>query len=239
MMRQIKEETEIQKLLHFLHKDVENCLYLYIDLKQYGLTNPNIRVWADGEASQWNLVVMKYHEGFQIYAPDDKWALKELLDLIKQYKPERISGNESVIALLEQVISEKYQTVYGKIFKGIPGQFQAESGKRLVELAKISDAAEIAELLLTDAEFRRQYSKKELTEQLEERYRTKMGRSMIIRDNGRIIGHVGTFAEAEGLAVISGALILKEYRNTDYHVLLSQELLNLLCSIEKRDAFFS
>ncbi len=240
MLNKITKENEIQRVLEYIEEDIANCLYIYIDLKRYGLNNKNVRVWVDRDGQAICLVIMKYHDGFQIYSRSrqDAWDRKGLIALIQRYKPERISGNESVIRVLESIFFHEYQSVYGVIFKVGNEQVPEIPEEKFPETANHADIPEIAELLLTEREFQEQYTKEELVNQLEERYETKMGRSMIIRDRGKIVGHIGTFAETEDVAIISGSVTAREYRNTDYYAILSGGLSDILCNVEKKNAYF-
>lgn len=238
MMHEVTKDKEIKGILAYIKEDMANCLYIYIDLKQYGLDNENMKVWADKDGEIIRLVIMKYHDGFQLYSRQDNWDQKGLVALIQQYKPERISGNEKVIRALEPLFSDSYQSTYGIILKERHKKNSEISEEMSPEIANHADIPEIAELLLTEREFQEQYTKEELINQLEERYETKMGRSMIIRDGGKIVGHIGTFAETEDVAIISGAVVAKEYRNTDYYATLSYGLSDVLCNREKKHTYF-
>lgn len=238
MLTELSDNRELQETLSCLKQDVQNCLYIYIDLARYGLDNPNMKIWIDKVDQSINLVVMKYHDGFQIYGRHDAWEQEELLALIREYEPERISGNEPVIRGLEERLSQTYQATYGAILKrskNIP--FDTVQARRC-ELAGPDDMPEIADLMLTEEEFGQAYEKEELVEQLKERQKTGMGRSLIIRDKGRIVGHVATFAEAEDVAVMSGSVIQKEYRSTGYYDILCSEFYSMLLNEEKKDLYF-
>lgn len=238
MIIELTTENEIEDLLEYVKEDIANCLYIYVDLKRYGLSNKNMQVWIDKNGHETCLVVMRYHDGFQIYSNQNSWDQEGLVTLIEEYKPERIAGNESVIRALEPRISNRYYSEYGVIFKGRNEHFSGISEEFVPQIANLADIPEIAELLLTEQEFREQYTKAELIGQLEERYRTKMGRSMVIKVNGKIAGHIGTFAETQDVAIISGAVVTKEYRNTDCYAILSHKLSEILCGIEKKNIYF-
>ena len=65
------------------------------------------------------------------------------------------------------------------------------------------------------------YEEKELAIQLKERMTTGMGRSFIIRDNGKIVAHDATSAETEDIVVLSGLIVKEEYVNEMYGLILS------------------
>ena len=152
MLTELSDNRELQETLSCLKQDVQNCLYIYIDLTRYGLDNPNMKIWIDKVDQSINLVVMKYHDGFQIYGRHDAWDQKDLLALIREYEPERISGNEPVIRGLEERLSQTYQATYGAILKRSKNLPFDTVQVRRCELAGPDDIPEIADLMLTEEE---------------------------------------------------------------------------------------
>lgn len=238
MMIQLTTTAELKELLNYLKKDVQNCLYIYIDLSEYGIANPNMKVWIGRERGTVSSVVMKYHDGFQIYSKKDSGNEKDILKLIQEYQPERISGNEPIIRQLERLCKDDYKGTYGVVFHRTKEQLYVTPTERQCVFADLSDIPEIADLLLAEKEFGDYYTRGELIQQLEDRYQTKMGRSMIIRESGKIVGHVATFAETDDIAIISGSVVDKAYRKTDYFYTLSNEFYDQICRVEQKDAYF-
>lgn len=238
MLRELTEEKDLDHLLRYLKKDIANCLYLYIDLWRYGLRNENIRVWIGENGGP---VIMKYHDSFQLYTEEgglrEERERTELVNLLKTHAASRIFGRESLIRQLEPLLSGGYNACYGVVFCKKRGSAAAPRSSSVVEFAKMEDLPQIADLLMSSAEFSAHYRKSELLAQLRERLTTKMGRSMILRDGPRIAGHIATFAEAEGIAVMSGSLVPREYRNTDCFEILTEQFDYLLCNTEQRDVY--
>lgn len=237
-MTPLTSKSELEEILDYLKEDVPNCLYIYLDLAKYGLENPNIKAWVDRDGKTIETVVMKYHDGFQIYSRETCGNMDQILELIQAYQPERISGNEQIVRRLETVYADEYESSYGVIFyreKGHPCEMPA---RKQCTFAGLADIPEIVDLLLTEKEFGDYYTRTELIDQLEDRYHTKMGRSMVIRDDGKIVGHVATFAESEDIAIVSGSVIHKDYRNTDCFNILNNEFYDQLCRIEQKDTYF-
>lgn len=238
MITQLIARTEMEEVLSYLKRDIQNCLYIYIDLERYGIDNPNMKVWVSREKKTINSVVMKYHDGFQVYSKETDSDVDNILELIHEYHPERISGNESIIRQLEHLCKNDYKASYGAVFYRTKEQLYAWPVEKRCAFADLSDIPEIVDLLLAEKEFGDYYTKEELIRQLEDRYRTKMGRSMIIRESGKIVGHVATFAETEDIAIVSGSVMDKEYRKTDYFYTLSNEFYDQICRVEQKDAYF-
>ena len=102
-----------------------------------------------------------------------------------------------------------------------------------------ADAKEIAELICSDEELGEPYTVENLTLQLAERIRTQTGRSYIIRENGEIAAHSATYAETEGIAVVSGTIVKAAYRNTNCYMILANYMMQELVKEGKAAYTFS
>lgn len=221
------EQQDRGAILEYLKKAVAECIYMYIDILNYGVASENMTVWLQEQDGQIELVVMKYFDSFQIYSHRrgiDTW---QVLTLLREHPVTMVSARRDIIEQLEKVCSG-YSAAYGAVFDvgHVRRTFRTMSGAKLCMLkvteAAAEDAAEIAELLCTDDTFRVNYKEEDLTRQLADRIRTHTGRSAIIRMDGRIIAHHATFAEAEGVAVVSGLVVRSEYRGLGcYEALVS------------------
>jgi len=229
-------ERDRERILKYLRENLADCLYLYIDIMNYGVASENMKVWIDEDEGGLVLVAMKYYDSFQIYSHLSSCNISSIVELIKQYPVAMISARRDIIEQLEQVC-EDYRATYGAVF--IMNRYREVQTNVDVLLAKEEDALEIAELICTDAEIGGHYTVANLSEQLAERIRTKTGRSYIIRENGRIVAHSATYAEAEGIAVVSGTIIKPEYRTGNYYMVLSNHMLRQLAKEEKVAYTFS
>lgn len=217
-----KTETSQQKeILNYLHKDVVHCLYMYADIAKYGVEGENISVYCDYDDIGIRMVVMKYHNNFQVYSSRGFDEIEGLVGLVQKYKPTGISGRKEIIANLAAYFKGKYRTEYGLIFQG--KEIDKTKIAKLLEdcpfaitLAKESEAEEIAQLICLDEELSSVYTEESLAEELRERILSGMGRSYIIRQDGKIVAHNATYAEADDFVVISGLMVHPDYRNTDY-----------------------
>lgn len=211
-MRRLHQD-EVDRLLKYLECDVDNCVYMYIDLKTYSIEKQEITVWVE-EQEDIIFVVMKYYDSFQIYSRNKAMDCTNLVNLVKEYHVKMISGPDWMIQLLAEKCSE-YEATYGSVYayKAPESMIRYE----YVEKAKPTDAREIAEMLCTDKEFGSNYTVEVLTKQLRDRMDKGLGRSYIVREQGRIVAHVATYAECDTIAVISGNFVSKEYSHTNYH----------------------
>lgn len=230
MLRHVRED-ELKELLTYLKKDVGNCFYIYIDTYVYGLDNPNMKLWVDPADDGYKLVVMKYHDSFQVYSRRSDYDINDIYQLIEQYDVQMVSGPENII----KQINEKYKGIYnyssGTIFDlAQVGRVQIEHDE-VVEFATAKDVPEIAELLSQDDYYRESYTKDELIKQFTERLKTGMGRNCIIRKDGKIVAHCATFAEADGVAIGAGLLSHRDYRGKKFGIIVESSIIRHMNSI--------
>ena len=71
---ELAKEKELEEIYAFLQKNLADCLYLYIDVKKYGLQNPNMTVWVErkGEEKRISTVIMRYYDSIQMASEDEK-----------------------------------------------------------------------------------------------------------------------------------------------------------------------
>lgn len=220
-------EQDKEAILAYLKKEIADCLYMYIDIYNYGIASDNITVWLHEQEGQIELVAMKYYDSFQVYSHKRGIDVTPILELMREHPVRMISARRDIIEQLTSVCSD-YTATYGAVFDvsyirrvvevKVPVKKDTfdETEKEAVfnvTMATVADTREIAELICTDASFNANYDVDNLAAQLAERIRTRTGRSAIIRIDGRIVAHVATYAEAEKIAVMSGLVVLPEYRN--------------------------
>ena len=240
----VAKHTDIPDLLNYLEQDVSNCLYLYADISVYGLDNPNMLVWYESDERGICKVAMKYHDSFQLYADRNLEDIEGFTELIERYQPSAITARPEIAGQLSDRYNDTYMYQVGAVFEG--KTIQPDKEMRLLEdcnatilRAQESDAREIAELMFSDAEMGAQYTVESLTEQLTERFRTGMGRGYIIRDQGRIVAHDGTFAECDKFVIESGLVVHPDYKNTLYvNWILNYESIQL-SKENKKNYFFT
>lgn len=232
----IAEEKDREKILQYLREGMQDCIYLYIDIMNYGIATENMQVWFKEKDGEISLVVMKYYDSFQIYSAADTFDAEAVAKLLKEYPVMMVSGKKSMIEQLEKQCPD-YETTYGAVFL-MDRYRQIESPVEITE-ATAADTLEIAELICTDNEIGGHYTPEGLAAQLAERIDTRTGRSYIIRHAGKIVAHSATYAEADGIAVVGGTIIAEEYRTGNYYILLSNYMLQQLEREQKKAYTFS
>ena len=207
----LAKQTDVNKLIIFLKENIEQCVYIYIDITKYGVEHPEIKLWYSENNQGINSVIMKYYDSFQMFSLDVKQDIEKIGSVLKENPVKTISGNEALIKELEMHFSDKYDVNYGIVVRET--RYKKIPGFEKVEPATIKDCEAIAHLMCEDEEFGENYDEDVLAKQLADRIETGMGRSFVMRENDEIVGHVATFAELDDLVVQSGLIVSNKAKN--------------------------
>lgn len=229
-------ECDIAEVLEFLKNNIADSIYMYIDIKKYGLSNPNMAVWIDRDQknNQLKAVVMKYYDSMQIFSDSSDWNTEWLREKMLKEDVSMVSGREDLIQELAAVLGSRYNSAFGMVYQ--LKSYRQFDGLEEVEHATLEDMEEIARLICTDEAFQVNYQVKKLEQQLRERMSSGMGRSVVIRKNGRIIAHIATYAEFENIVVTSGLIVHPDYRKGSYGFIIESFLVNELLQ-ESKDVY--
>lgn len=218
---------DISAILEYLKRKVSDCLYMYIDIAKYSLDNPNMKVWIDPNEGGPDLVVMKYHTSLSIFSDTDNWDVDAVAEIIAEERPLSITANKDIASRIHDALSDRYNVAYGSVFKFT--NYRPMSADIDIETAAPEDTHEIAELIAMDESIGAYYDIDNLANQLKERMETGMGRSYIIRDeNGKIIAHIASYAEFDGLATTGGLIVHPDHQNGVYGLALESYLVEKL-----------
>jgi hypothetical protein len=169
---------------------------------------------------------MRYYDSFQIYSAYDDWAVEETLLLTEKCLPTAISGPANMIRELHNNVDHMFEAQYGVIV--LDNNYRELKLFSRIEPATADDAKEIAVLMYSDKVFSTGYCIDVLTKQIYDRLNSGFGRSFIIRDNGRIVAHIGTFAEIDDIAVVSGLIVDEKYKKSFYGITLYEYIKKVL-----------
>lgn len=222
-------EQDIDEIIEYLRTNIQDCTYMFVDIKKYRLSNPTMKIWhSRNELGRFVFIAMKYHTSISIYSDIDDWPVEDAQELIYDYMPNSVTGKKSMIEKLMSVFADKYKTVYGFVFKLT--NFIDFGRNDLVETPNDSDMIEIARLVTSDAEIGSYYKIEDFAQQLLERKHTGMGRNYIIRADGKIIGHIATYAEFDGISTTGGLIIEPAYERKMLSAVLEGFLVRQLLS---------
>ena len=203
------KEQDVEKLLTYFEQDLKNCLYSYIDLKKFGIDNPNLTVYFD-ESDDICCTALKYYEGLQLFDADGKIDAKKTAELIRDLNSHIVSSTIDVIEKLYPLLKDTYEMEQGYVTEML-SMPECEISEE-VRPAELSEYDEIAKLVCSDEGVGGHYEPEELKEQLLTRLSEGMGRNYILKRDGEIIHHAATYAELDNLAVISGVITRGDWR---------------------------
>lgn len=234
-MYKIACENDVPKLLSYFEQDLKNCLYSYIDLKKFGIANPNLTVYFD-EAESICCTALKYYEGLQLFDADGKMDAESTAELIRSLNSHIVSSTVDVIEKLYPLLKEHYEMEQGYVTEML-SMPECEISKE-VRPAELSEYDEIARLICSDEGVGGHYVPEELQEQLLTRLDEGMGRNYILKRDGEIIHHAATYAELDNLAVISGVITREDWRGKGVGTLAVRKLCDDLIKEGKKPCLF-
>ena len=229
------KEQDVEKLLAYFEQDLKNCLYSYIDLKKFGIANPNLTVYFD-ESEGICCTALKYYEGLQLFDADRKVDAEKTAKLIKDLNSHIVSSTIDVIEKLYPLLKDTYEMEQGYVTEmlSMPEYEISEE----VRPAEIGEYDEIAKLICSDEGVGGHYEPEELKEQLLTRLGEGMGRNYILKRDGEIIHHAATYAELDNLAVISGVITREDWRGKGVGTLAVRKLCHDLLQEGKKPCLF-
>lgn len=256
-MYRIAQENDVSKLLEYFDQDLKNCLYSYIDLKKFGIDNPNLTVYFDADQRQVDrascsnkladpedgfkvgdikCTALKYYEGLQLFDADGKMDAEETANLIRKLGSHIISSTVDVIEKLYPLLKDSYEMEQGYVTEMLSMPECEISAE--VRPAELGEYDEIAKLICSDAGVGGHYEPEELKEQLLTRLNEGMGRNYVLEKDGEIIHHAATYAELDNLAVISGVITREDYRGKGIGTLAIRKLCHDLLLEGKKPCLF-
>lgn len=234
-MYQIVKKEDVEKLLKYYEQDLKNCLYSYIDLKTYGVENPNLAVYFDEDA-QIRCSALKYYDGLQLFDAYGAMDAEATAELIKMLGSHIVSSTVEVIEQLYPMLKDRYDIEKGYVTEMLSMPQEIPSGE--VRQAELWEYDEIARLICSDPGVGGHYQPEELKEQLLTRYQEKFGRNYILTRGGEIVHHAATYAELTNLAVISGVITREDWRGKGIGTLAVKKLCADLMKEGKKPCLF-
>ena len=234
-MYRLAKKEDASRILIYLEQDLKNCLYSYIDLKKFGIENPNLTVYFD-ESDSICCTALKYYEGLQLFDADGKMDVEATAELIKGLNSHIVSSTVDVIEKLYPLLKDTYEMEQGYVTEMLSMRLCEISEE--VRPAELSEYDEIARLICSDEGVGGHYEPEELKNQLLTRLGEGMGRNYIIKRDGEIIHHAATYAELDNLAVISGVITREDWRGKGIGTLAVRKLCHDLLQEGKKPCLF-
>ncbi|OEC97288.1 MULTISPECIES: GNAT family N-acetyltransferase [Methanobrevibacter] len=213
----------IKTVFNYIGEDYGKCLYIFIDLKKYGLDDDNFNVWIQYNNDKICAIISEYYNGIQIYSKFEDLIIEEIVKFIKQKDVKTLFSIKPIINKINEFLPNYKQET------GIVGELKKLIFEPNVHAysAPISELEEIVKLVSEDENIGKPYGYDSLFSQYYERKTSNFGRNFVLRDkiNNEIICHAGTYAELPEFAVIGGVITSKQYRGKGF----SKGTLSALC----------
>lgn len=229
-MKKLMLESLANEFKATLKDNIEQCLYLAIDLETYGLDDNNVTFYYDEKDDKLETLIMKYYDSIQMFSPDPEWNGEKYVNFIKGLSPVAICGRKEMIETLEPLLTE-YFSEYGIVIAD--NHYMDFQQFELVHEASAEDAHDIAALMMQTEEFFQNNSQEVLEKQLYDRIKSGLGRSFIIREDGLIVAHTAIYAQCGNIAVESGLVVHEKYKKKFYGMIIHEYLKKTL-SLENK-----
>lgn len=226
-----KATTEdLDELLQFTEDLLAEGLYVYLNLRNYGIDDPNVNFWPirDEETRGIVGIIMQYYgSGVTVMSRNDGLVLSYLLEFAAEAKPMSLMGRLDLIEKVHAQLTVPYTLKKGWVYN-LSNYRLFDTDIKILSPTR-DEMIEIAEFLFAEEDTRSHYPNPEaLAKQLTERYDNNTGSNFIIRENGAIIAHIGSYAKGHGIGTTAGLYIDEDHRDVPYGTFLESHLVQSL-----------
>lgn len=227
------EKKDLEETLSYIGEDYRYCLYLFLDLKKYGLDSNVIEVFHQIDNNEIKSVLLKYYSCLHIYSKNNDFNADEVVSFFEEKKFSIIycltTTAQVVYRSFSKALKDKSTVTNGWV-ANIQGIDRPPQGRAV--LAEKRDFEQITKLIYAE-EIGKSYNFKDLSEQLKKRSEEGYARNIVIKDDTKIIAHACTNAELENIAVVAELIVRKEYRNKGYATEIWRDICNRLLNENK------
>ncbi len=203
--------SDYSAILSYLKDNRENCLYMYINIHRYGVTDAAMPVWVDFDHSGVCAVLTKYYNSFRLQCIEDYPGLAEIATIINNEPHKLVFCDDKQALRLMHSLTHHYELVES-FFMRMPTRYRQFDFSKIT-LANEADIPTIAKLISSDSVYADQCEQDELVRQIIERQRTGMGLNFIIRNNeGEIVVHESIMAQTNDLMIGSQFICRSDMR---------------------------
>lgn len=201
--------SDAQRALDYIGQDYSECIYLYVNLKKYGIENPDMMLWLEEQRQVVCGICLRYFECFHLFSKENDIDISGMQEFLRRYKPKIFFCSSSIEVGFNEEWLKTYKKEKMDVFRAIP---MPEDQSRQVYVAGIENLDEIAQFMMTDPTYSKIYDLDVLKAQLKQRMEDGFGRVFYTRENGEIVATAMTYAELNDMAIFSGLLTAKKYR---------------------------
>lgn len=231
------ERSDKNRVISYIGANYPACLYLYLDLLQYGIGSNAVDVFIQGTDDRIDAVLLQYYSCLHVYSASNSFDSHELALFFSNNKYSMLYSaaetSKRIFAALPQKLKKQSTITTGWVsqIKNVDCQPQGMAVK-----AQKEDFEQIVQLIYGDEDIGRSYKYDELETQIEERNREGYARNIVIKRDNVVIAHACTNAEINGVAVVAELLVRKEYRRKGFATEIWRELCSQLLA-EGKEVF--
>ncbi len=210
MLFQCLGKEDVSHIIEYIGDNFVAAPYLYVNLKRYGVSNPNIFIWTDIQKNKLCGVYLLYYDTLHFYTKETQYSVNAFLNWFHELNPKVVFTSSEFGSRLAAEISGKYiAKEYYIADLNVSRPLPRVNG---VEIADRNDLADIADLMLTDPEFKDVYDRTILESQLLSRFDDSFSRYFIIRCDGKVVAAYSTYGECDKMYILSGLVVHPDYR---------------------------
>lgn len=224
------DKNKKTEILEYVGEDYPRCLYLYLDIIQYGCSSESTRSWIQKKNGVISLVCLAYHTALHLYSKDNDFDVLEVRDLVKDISPTIIiAASDTIIKLKPALSGLGFLSELGHVGEWVTKVHSINDSQ--IDEARADDLPEIARLLYEDDSIGASYTYDDLLNQMRERLSQGFVRSYVIRKDEKPIAHVGTGAETHNVCTIAYTIVSPNFRGLG----LASQLYNQVCTHLKEE----
>lgn len=230
MINQCSQQDSAE-IITYIGNDYPYCLYLYLDLIQYGFDSQVVNVYTQRIDGSIAAVLLKYYSCVHVFSKNNVFDAYEIARFIEKTDVTVVYTTVETAKRLYTVLSDELQRK-SVITEGWVSRINNvdKAPEGFARLAEKKDFIQIAELIYGDKEIGKLYKFDELSRQLIERNQEGYARNYVIKDNDTVVAHACTNAEIGNIAIVAELLVRKEYRRKGYASEIWRDICNQLLS---------
>ena len=89
--------SDKQIIEEYIDKRYPECLYLYLDLKQYGVDSEYTSCWALKNGTSIEAIILLYHTAMHLFSAYNNFNVHEILEFAKEHNPSIICASKKTI----------------------------------------------------------------------------------------------------------------------------------------------
>lgn len=221
-------------IFSYIGCDYPLCLYLYLDLKKYGLESDTINVYIQYDGNQTTALLLKYYSCIHVFSKDNSFDPLELTNFLAQQDFSMVYCTAKTAVRIYTNFKEEMKSK-SVVTKGWVAQILNidEAPRKLAVLAQPGDFKQIVKMIYSDEDIGKNYKYEELVLQLEKRNREGFARNFVIKQNELVIAHACTNAELDNISVVAELIVREEYRRKGLATEIWRDICGTLLSEHK------